>query len=57
MGLSWFLDGDHETGNTSKHPERASLIGLLARKLPFQAFKSHPFCDTLYIEQSCQSLP
>jgi hypothetical protein len=49
MVFSSFLDGDHETGNTSTDPERASPNGLLAHGLPLQAFKSHPLRDTLYI--------
>jgi hypothetical protein len=50
MVFSSFLDGDHETGNTSTDPERASPNGLLAHGLPLQAFKSHPLRDTLYFE-------
>jgi hypothetical protein len=49
MVFSSFLDGDHETGNTSTDPERASPNGLLAHGLPLQAFKSHPLRDTLYL--------
>jgi hypothetical protein len=49
MVLSWFLDGDHETGNTRKPPDGASPIWLLAFGLPLRASSQPLFRDTLYI--------
>jgi hypothetical protein len=49
MVLSWFLDGDHETGNTRKHPDGASPIWLLAFGLPLRASSQPLFRDTLYL--------
>src|SRR5262245_60876790 len=51
MVFSWSIDGDHETGNTRKRPEGASLIWLLALGLPLRRSSAPPFRDTLYIEQ------
>ena len=48
--VSWFRDGDHETGNTRKHPDGASLTGLLALGLPLRSLSQRLFRDTLYLD-------